>query len=135
MQATPRAASFQLILCISFIIEIHISTNVSPLVLTPKRSLNCEVKMIREPALVKPALTGPETKSIRKPNRNTPIPISMSPVKKVSKTAFCQTPCAVWKVSKAEIAVGPTGTSLLLIEEKKLYIHIYKSITDYGQLP
>lgn len=78
----------------------------------PNRSLTCDDKIIIAAALVNPEPTGPETKSIMKPNWRTPISISMMPVRNESSTARCQTPPAAWNVSSAANAVGPIGTSL-----------------------
>lgn len=63
--------------------------------------------MMRATALVKPLETGPETKSMRNPSPKKPINNSIMPVKKQSKTAFCQLPRHVWKVNNDAIAVGP----------------------------
>lgn len=80
---------------------------------SPNTSLTCDVRIINATALVKPELTGPDTKLIRKPMPNAPISISIAPVKNDRRTARCQTPLAAWNVSNDAIAVGPIGTSLL----------------------
>lgn len=100
-------------------IEDHICTKVFPDAVIPNTSFTCDDKMIRATALVKPLLTGPETKSIRKPRPKTPIKISIIPVRNESKTALCQTPPAAWNVRMEAMAVGPMGTSLQ--EPRKMY--------------
>lgn len=78
----------------------------------PKISLTCDVKIIKATALVKPLLTGPDTKSIKNPSPKIPISNSINPDKNDNNTARCQTPLHACNVSNEAIAVGPIGTSL-----------------------
>lgn len=68
MQATPRAASWNEV---SFMLEVMLCqswTNVEPLMApTPRMSLTWDETIIRATAEVNPELTGPDTKSMRKP--------------------------------------------------------------------
>lgn len=49
----------------------HISMNCEPLAEMPRMSLTCDVTIIKATADVKPELTGPDTKSIKNPNKET----------------------------------------------------------------
>lgn len=68
--------------------------------------------MIKATALVKPLLTGPDTKSIKNPRPKIPISNSINPDRNDSNTARCQIPFDACSVSNEAIAVGPIGTSL-----------------------
>lgn len=67
MQDAPRAASHPEVSCMFAAIFCHISRNWEPLAEMPRISLICDVTIIRATADVKPELTGPDTKSIKKP--------------------------------------------------------------------
>lgn len=69
MHETPRIASQAEVSWICSTILFHMAVKVAPDALMPRRSLICEVTMIRATADVNPELTGPETKSMRKPER------------------------------------------------------------------
>lgn len=107
-------------------IEDHICTNVLPFAAIPKMSFICDDKIIKATALVKPEDTGPETKSMRKPSPKKPMRSSVNPDRKQSRQAFCQLPCAVWKVRSEAIAVGPYLENLLS-EFCKLFYLLHSS--------
>lgn len=65
----PRTASQGWVFWISSNILFQLPTNVDPDALMPNTSFTWEVTIIRATADVKPEDTGPETKSIRKPER------------------------------------------------------------------
>lgn len=114
MHVIPKTVSHAFVYCKFSNIWDHISMNVVPFALIPKISLTCDVRIIKATADVNPDETGPETKSIKNPRPNIPINNSIKPHKKHNRTDFCHEPFAVWYVSKALIALGPTGTSLQL---------------------
>lgn len=67
MQETPRAVSYADVWCTCSPMLRHISRKVEPLAGMPRMSFIWDETIIRATADVNPELTGPDTKSIRKP--------------------------------------------------------------------
>lgn len=69
----PTSVSHKDVLWMSWEMEIHIWTNVLPLVVIASISFTCDVIIIKATADVNPEDTGPETKSIIKPETKNDI--------------------------------------------------------------
>lgn len=70
MQVIPKTVSQSLASRMFEMMLIHISRKVLPVTWMLKMSFICDVTMIRATAEVKPDETGPDTKSMMKPETN-----------------------------------------------------------------
>lgn len=69
MHTIPNTESHALVLWISSKILLHVAIKVDPEARMPNMSFTWDVRIISATAEMKPEDTGPETKSMRKPER------------------------------------------------------------------